>query len=412
MSETASTNRWIPFQCPSCFGLFRIKKSQVGQIGRCPVCSATVQSSERGNSDGLEQVATQMVEYDNFLDKVAVAKEMTPEEIEKLKSSRKIRRPQNIEGEAEGIAWEQEVGQDDSNEVSWKIVVSIVLSALVLLALSIFYYQRSGVNPNTGSNEPVIDREKADALLDGIEEAERNTKKVEEGDLAAQTVDEYKKFDVVRLEETIKNFVTAESPEERKKFIRDAQRVGPALEAYYKKVEYEPEGFESLNKLKVSYRGELLTTLVTTADFLSSPIAVERFVDDGKESYKVDWESWVGYCDFTPEEMREKKPDTPFLMRVIVEPANYYNYGFSDDRKWRSLGLELRDSVHSFLGYVARDSKVDKRFRLMMKNKQGVPCLIKVAYPRGSRAKDQVEILEIVTEGWVINLEEEEKGNE
>jgi hypothetical protein len=408
MSETASANRWIPFQCPSCFGLFRIKKSQVGQTGRCPVCSAAVQSTERGDPAGLEQVATQMVEDDNLLDKVAVAQEMTPEEIEKREASRKVRRRQYVGEEAEGIAWEEEVAQDDSNEVSWKIVVSIVLSALVLLALSIFYYQRSGANPVTGSNVPVIDREKADALLDEIEEAERNTKKVEEGDMAAKTVDDYKKFDMVRLEETIKNFVTAESPEERKKFIRDAQRVGPALEAYYKKVEYEPEGFESLNKLEVSYRGELLTTLVTTADFLSSPIAVERIVDGEKESYKVDWESWVGYCDFTPEEMREKKPDTPFLMRVIVEPASYYNYGFSNDRKWRSLGLELRDSVYSFLGYVARDSEVDKRFRLMMKNTQGVPCLIKVVYPRGSRAKDQVEILEIVAEGWVLNLEEKE----
>jgi hypothetical protein len=217
-----------------------------------------------------------MVEDDNLLDKVAVAQEMTPEEIEKREASRKVRRRQYVGEEAEGIAWEEEVAQDDSNEVSWKIVVSIVLSALVLLALSIFYYQRSGANPITGSNEPVIDREKADALLDEIEKAERNTKKVEEGDMAAKTVDDYKKFDMVRLEETIKNFVTAESPEERKKFIRDAQRVGPALEAYYKKVEYEPEGFESLNKLEVSYRGELLTTLVTTADFLSSPIAVER----------------------------------------------------------------------------------------------------------------------------------------
>ena len=59
---------------------------------------------------------------------------------------------------------------------------------------------------------------------------------------------------------------------------------------------------------EVSYRGNLLTTMVQKADFLSSPIAVERVVSEDGEVYKVDWESWVGYCDFTPEEMRSKKP--------------------------------------------------------------------------------------------------------
>jgi hypothetical protein len=78
--------------------------------------------------------------------------------------------------------------------------------------------------------------------------------------------------------------------------------------------------------------------------------------------------------------MRAEKPDKPFLMRVIVKPANYYNYDFSDDEKWRSLGLELKDSIHSFLGYVERGSEQDVKFRAMMKGGQvgslhGQSCL-------------------------------------
>ncbi|MDB4438215.1 hypothetical protein N9195_01350 [bacterium] len=347
---------------------------------------------------------------DDLLEKVAVAQEMTPEEMEKHEASRrKGRRRQYVGEEAERVEWEDQVHDSRSNEVSWKVVVSIVMSAMVLLALGIFYYQRSASNSTLGSNEPAIDREKLDALLDQIEEAERNTKKNEEGDAAVKIVDDYKKFDSDKLEEAIKRFVSAESPEELKQYVREPERVGPLLDRYYEKVEYEALGFESVNKLQVSYLGELITTVVTTADFLSSPIAVERIVDGEDEIYKVDWESWIGYCDYTPEEMREKRPSKPFEIRVVVEPASYYNYVFVDDQKWRSLGLEIKGSVYSFLGYVERDSEQDKSLRVLMKNARGVPCLLKVAYPPGSRAKDQVEILEVVTEGWVINFEKEEE---
>ena len=411
MSETATANRWVPYQCPTCFGLFRIKKSQMGQAGRCPVCSSVVRPSAKENRGILEQAATPASDHDNLLEKVAVAKAMTPDEIAGLEAARKKgRRRQYVGEEAEGIDWEDEGRQEGSNEVSWRVVASILLSAFVLLALSIFYYQRLVENPTAGFSEPLIDREKADALLDEIEKAEQKTKKIEEGEIAAKTVDGFKKFDNDKLEEAVKNFVTAESPAELKKYIREAERVGPLIDRYYEQVAYEAAGFESLNRLELSYLGEILTTSVTTADFLSSPIAVERVVDGDKESYQVDWESWVGYCDYTPEEMREKKPDQPFLMRVIMEPANYYNYGFSDDRKWRSLGLELKDPVYSFLGYVARDSEQDKELQIMMKNANALSCLIKVAYPSGARAKDQVEILEIVAKGWVTSLEK--KRNE
>jgi len=383
----------------------------MGQAGRCPVCSSVVRPSAKENRGILEQAASSASDHDNLLEKVAVAKAMTPDEIAGLEAARKKgRRRQHVGEEAEGIDWEDEECQEGSKEVSWRVVASILLSAFVLLALSIFYYQRLVENPTAGFSEPLIDREKADALLDEIEKAEQKTKKIEEGEIAAKIVDGFKKFDNDKLEEAVKNFVNAESPAELKKYIREAERVGPLIDRYYEQVAYEAAGFESLNRLELSYLGEILTTSVTTADFLSSPIAVERVVDGDKESYQVDWESWVGYCDYPPEEMREKKPDQPFLMRVIMEPANYYNYGFSDDRKWRSLGLELKDPVYSFLGYVARDSEQDKKLQMMMKNANAVPCLIKVAYPAGARAKDQVEILEIVAKGWVTSLEK--KRNE
>jgi hypothetical protein len=408
MSKIASSNRWIPFQCPTCFGLFRIKKSQVGQTGRCPVCSAAVQPSESEDVEVLNLAASSTTDNDNLLAKVEVAQEMTSDQARKLESGRGGRRRQYVGEGAGEMEWEKE---EASNEVSWKVVVSIVLSAFVLLALSLVYYKNSGLNPMAGSSGPVIDRKQADSWLNDIEKADQNTQKIEDGEVAAKDVDDFERFDNAKVEEVIKNFVMAESPAELKKYIRDLERVGPLLDRYYEKVDYETEGFESLDVTQVNYNGDIVTMFVQKADFLSSPIAVERIVNGEEVSYQVDWESWVGFCDYTPEKMRADKPDKPFLMRVLVQPANYYNYDFSDDRKWRSLGLELKDSIYSFLGYVERGSEQDEKFRVMMKGAQVVPCIVRVAYPTGSRAKDQVEILEILERGWVKNLNKE-NGNE
>ena len=227
-----------------------------------------------------------------------------------------------------------------------------------------------------GSSGPVIDRKQADSWLNDIEKADRNTQEIEDGEVAAKDVDDFERFDNTKVEEAIKNFVMAESPAELKKYIRDPERVGPLLDRYYEKVDYEAEGFEALDVTQVNYNGDIVTMFVQKADFISSPIAVERIVNGEKVSYQVDWESWVGLCDYTPEKMRTDKPDKPFLMRVLVQPANYYNYDFSDDRKWRSLGLELKDSIYSFLGYVERDSEQDEKFRVMMKGARVVPCIV------------------------------------
>jgi hypothetical protein len=339
---------------------------------------------------------------------VGEAQEMTSEQLRKVESGLRGRRRQYVGEEAGGMAWERE---EASNNVSWKVVVSMVLSAFVLLALSLVYYKNSGANSSAGSTKPQINREQADSWFDDIEKADRNTKKIEEGEMAAKDVDDFKKFDNAKIEEAVRNFVTASSPDELKKYIRNSERVGPLLDLYYEKADYEVEGFDSLDLTQVKYSGDVVTVLVQKANFLTAPIALERVIDGEEESYQIDWESWVGYCDYTSDQMRAEKPDKPFLMRVIVKPANYYNYDFSDDEKWRSLGLELKDSIHSFLGYVERGSEQDVKFRAMMKGGLLVPCMVRVAYPTGSRSKDQVEILEVLGGGWLQNLSKENEDD-
>lgn len=400
MSETTSPNRWIPFQCPACHGLFRLRKSEVGLTGRCPTCRAVVSAADP------EAAPHQLVETgespEMLLKNLALARTMSPEEVEKQKEAMAGRRRQYVGDAGDQIDWEDQIEGQEAKTVSWKVVTSVVMSALVLGALGIYAVKRATPPPQADTGL-MGDESKARALLQEIVAAGRRKGEEEEGDEVAQAIDDYLKFDIQAVEDVVKGFLRAKNVEEMKQWIRDPERVGPLLDLYYGKVDFETEGFESLNKLEVSYRGNLVNTTVQTADFLSTPIAVERMVSGNEETYRVDWESWVGYCDFTAMEMRSRKPTQPFLMRVILEPASYYNYEFKDDKKWRSYGIETRESEFSFLGYVARDSELDKKIQLLLKNAARTSCLIEAAYHPDARAKDQLEIVDFISEGWILN---------
>jgi len=226
---------------------------------------------------------------------------------------------------------------------------------------------------------------------------------------AERAVDKYATFDLEKIEKTVKAFLECKSVDECTKLIRHAERVKPLMKSFYGGEAISAKGFESLNKAEVSYRGDLLTAIVQTADFLEFPIAVER-VGKGKEAtYLVDWESWTGFSELKPEVMQQKKPETPTLMRVLIAPDDYYNYGFTDEKKWKSYRLEVRNSEFTFQGYADRGSAVEKALAGLEERGTSSPFLVKVAYPRNARAKDQVEIVEVVSAGWIYEEPPNEK---
>jgi len=412
MSSTTSPNRWVPFQCPSCFGLFRVRKSQIGETGHCPTCRSLNHLSEEAQSAAASPRASVSDPNETLLEKVSVAKPMTPEEIARREASRKTHRRQydSSGGGGGDLNWEEETTAPVKKGTSWRVAWSLVMGTFVLLALGAHYVKN--VRPdsvNRGSS--VITDPKAREILNEILEKGKTDIYVDETgrDSTVDAVDQYKQFDLQEIEVVVKNFLKSETVAERMKWVRHSDRVLPLMKKFYVADEVEAEGFESLNKTATSYLDNLLTTIVQTADFLSSPIAIEKTGEGEDVKYLVDWESWVGYCEMKPEEMRIKKPTEPVLMRVIANRENYYNFTFSDDKEWTSYRMELKDSEYSFLGYAKKNSKVDEFFSVLRRKGGTNPCIIKVVYPPKARAKDQVEIVEVVSDGWIQREPEKNK---
>ena len=217
----------------------------------------------------------------------------------------------------------------------------------------------------------------------------------------------YEEFDVDKIEQSIKSFLNAKTVEEKLKFVCDPARVEPLMKAHYGKAAYQPEGFEVLNRSQISYRDRFAILTVMDGEFLSSLITVRRTFKDGTETYPVDWESWAGYGEKTPGEMKKEKPVKPFLVRAVVENTDYYNYGFSDDTKWKSLKVLIGKSQEPFTGYLPRESKLLNE--LQLNDESGIAVILKVAYPKDARSDRQILVTEVIqSKGW--RLEPDKKA--
>lgn len=216
-----------------------------------------------------------------------------------------------------------------------------------------------------------------------------------------EAVDAYQEFDLEKIEKVVKAFLESATVTERARYVRDPKRVVAFMKKFYGGEKIKAEGFESLDKSEVSYRGHLLTSQVMTGEFNEEPIAVER-IPGKPDAYLVDWESWVGYSEMTVAELKKNRPVTPVMIRAVVTRDSYFNYEFEDDEVWDSYKLVFRYGAESFPGYAKKDTKTGKSLFASVRSGENVPLILKVAYPADARSDKSVEIVEVVTQGWLI----------
>lgn len=118
------------------------------------------------------------------------------------------------------------------------------------------------------------------------------------------------------------------------------------------------------------------------------------------EGIKIDWESWVGWSDMPWAKFLEAKPTTGQVFRLFLSPVDYYNFGFSDDRKWQSYRLESPDGEHSLYGYAERESLLNARLRPASETKKSAMTLF-LKFPETGTSRNQVVIGGIVAEDWI-----------
>ncbi len=199
-----------------------------------------------------------------------------------------------------------------------------------------------------------------------------------------------------------KAFLTAETSDALLPLVRNPETAGPRIKSRFPDGKIEAPGMVAFNtRLDVARQGAALSVLVQTDDMLEKQLDFLHTV----EGLKIDWESWAGWSDMPWQEFLAKKPEQAIIFRVVLSAIEYYNFAFTDDRKWQSYQLLSPDGEHAIYGYVERGSPLDLSLRLSPDmNQSALTVLLK--FPPNAASHNQVIITEMLAEGWVLDTDE------
>lgn len=209
----------------------------------------------------------------------------------------------------------------------------------------------------------------------------------------------------------VRRFCAAPSVEEVLPMLRDRARVEKKVRAFYsEKNPWRP--IEINNKFEPSEPvladGEFVVVTLKLPHGDMQNLVVER----SGESFLVDWESYTGHGDMTWEELREKRPVEPVLMRAVVDRGpgtEYWNDAFTNHTTHRCFLLHDLKSQHFLSGYTELNSSADLKLMRYLSESPPVEgnvsrCLaiVRVSYPAGNQIGQQVLIQEVLENGWVF----------
>ena len=384
--QEGGAKRWLGYPCPECSEIFRVPAEGQGKEAECPHCEARV---VLGRRDPVEKPMVfkeaSILEEDD---------ESLGEGWKRSSQSGRLMKRKVVATahESEQPDWEGEPADHPTPE-SGRMYLWLLLGLFALTAGLGLFARTAGlgvlVKNFVESRREVVHSEDELTMEDlglNIDDSDPP----EEVDVSVDTV---------QVEAVVKRFLEAADVDELLGLARNRSRVEPLMRRYYEKNAYNASGFRRLvMSSEMQIKGDLVSVQVELPDLTRKLIVLERKDD----TYIVDWESWVTYGEMGWKELRASRSTKPVLMRVLISNVEYYNFGFSDENKWQSYRLSSDDKQESLYGYIDVNSEVASKMRLLNSVRREMALTIRVRFPEGAKADNQVIIEEVIASGWVL----------
>ncbi len=358
--------RWSGYVCPDCRFVFRVPRDHDGKGIVCPSCRRLLK---------IPAAADQTLPLMAPLRRLTVEETAGDGEPKTLKKRRRGRKTSS----SGDHAWEhlsKTPRGGDRGKMRLMLFGGAVLFSLIVAGVVFFLNHGENSRSAVVAAAPVVAVAKS-AELSVVERSEASL--------------------LAEAEPLTRKFLEATSVDELLPLVREPAVAELRMRAFYPDGKIAAPGLSQFNPTGTpASRGEWFSIAVRTRDQEEKSIAFMKT----PEGMKIDWESWVGWSAVSWEEFRSSKPVIPQVFRVSVSTVDYYNFGFSDDTKWRSYRLTSTDREHSLYGYLERGSMLEQRLQPET-NASEVAMMLSLKFPAGATADSQVMIEGIVADGWV-----------
>lgn len=368
-----NARRWVGFVCPDCRFVFRVPREHDGVGLVCPSCRRMLRIPPPEFSPPLV-VPIQ-------------SKEREPEPAGSVDGSgqrRKSRRKRVKSSESH--AWERKSSgasvsaRQEKRQMIWLLATGGVVFMLATGAVWFAMSGGSATGPKSASHPATDDKAAGKPLpLDPPKQNEAAF--------------------LQQAESLARKFLETRTAKDLIPLVCDSAVTGPKILAYYDNGPVDAPGLAEFQADALVRQGEFIQVPVRTRQFENREI---WFRAAPGEALRIDWESWVGWSEMTWQDFTREKPATPKLFRVTLSDVDYYNFGFSDESKFKSFRLESPDHADPLYGYVERDSGLASKLR-PSSDQPKIRVALMLSFPEKASHDNQVIIHRLVADGWLVD---------
>jgi hypothetical protein len=200
--------------------------------------------------------------------------------------------------------------------------------------------------------------------------------------------------------EVAEKFTQAQTVAERLVFVRDPQRVRPALEEFFREGPGAKEVVAKLTPLRM-IQSTLFTFQRFEVKMKDGSSRLLCVVLSAEKGAKVDFESYARHGSESWADLLSGKALESEVVRVFVKAGNYYNHGFADEGKWRHFAATTPDVEMPLDFYVARGSEADEHLVGIASRRQ-MRATLAIRAVEGSFGNRQFEVTKVLGPGWVV----------
>jgi hypothetical protein len=206
--------------------------------------------------------------------------------------------------------------------------------------------------------------------------------------------------------QVIRKYMDTPNWRDRIIYVHEPQRVGKLMEDYYERQQsIDPVVGALMDQGRYRIDGTEIVLLTYRSARLEGKLEI-ALRQDQMGHLVIDWESLVGYSEISFKRLIETKATTPKLIRAYVKLDDYYNYEFSDAKKYLSLKLTSSDSEDSLNAYCERDSVIG-RWIVEDLGTEPSSSLVKgytiwVSYPPDAKSNRCLNLVQLAAGRWLI----------
>jgi hypothetical protein len=211
-----------------------------------------------------------------------------------------------------------------------------------------------------------------------------------------------------QIEQAVRLFFDATTVEGKLKLVRDADRVRPLMEGYYRREKMPTYQWQNIGwTLPVDEPGYRFGYV--QANFSDAP-PVSMIVEEMEDgSFRVDWESSVRYGELAWQDFLRMKPAQPTLFRVIASKVESTLVPNAVAQHTEAGGevIEIKHPAEEGVVYAALNKNDPQLAPVISQMQTGkwkdVPLTLRLCYPGPSASKgDAVRIAGVEGKGWLI----------